>query len=185
MRLESRKAPPNGAVTAAPGKAADGQLRSHASILGAGFQAAETLRALAQAIEERHAKSPNLIDTPGYGPNDWEDAGDLARFLASRLDIEVHLVLSASMKSADLSRVVDRFEIFRPGKLLFTRLDETGTFGPIGNEAARTGKPVSFLASGRQIPEDLAPATPPAAVSSGANGGGRTGSGPAGSPAVR
>jgi hypothetical protein len=33
--------------------------------------------------------------------------------------MHTHLVLSASMKSADLSRVVDRVEIFRPRKLLF------------------------------------------------------------------
>jgi flagellar biosynthesis protein FlhF len=63
------------------------------------------------------------------------------------------------MKSADLSRVVDRFEVFRPRKLLFTKLDETETFGPILNEAVRTGKPISFLASGQQIPDDLEPAT--------------------------
>jgi flagellar biosynthesis protein FlhF len=73
--------------------------------------------------------------------------------------MHTHLVLSASMKSADLSRVVDRFEIFRPQRLLFTKLDETETFGPILNEAARTGKPVSFLAAGQRVPEDLEPAT--------------------------
>lgn len=140
--------------------AAADQLRAYAGILGVGFQAVETPFALAQAIEEHRNKSLILIDTPGYGFNDWEDTADLARFLASREDVDVHLVLTASMKSADLSRVVDRFEIFRPNKLLFTRLDETETFGPIWNQAARTGKPVSFLTSGQQIPEDLAPATP-------------------------
>jgi flagellar biosynthesis protein FlhF len=59
------------------------------------------------------------------------------------------------MKSADLSRVVDSFGIFRPQRLLFTRLDETATFGSIFNEAARTGKPLSFFANGQRIPEDL------------------------------
>lgn len=138
--------------------AAADQLRAYAGILGVGFQAVETPFALAQAIEEHRGKSLILIDTPGYGRNDWEDTADLARFLASRDDIDVHLVLTASMKSADLSRVVDRFEMFRPRKLVFTKLDETETFGPIWNQAARTGKPVSFLSSGQQIPEDLVPA---------------------------
>jgi len=54
---------------------------------------------------------------------------------------------------------VDRYEIFRPRKLLFTRLDETESFGPILNEAARTAKPLSFLTFGQRIPEDLEPAT--------------------------
>jgi flagellar biosynthesis protein FlhF len=55
--------------------------------------------------------------------------------------------------------VVDRYEVFRPAKLLFAKLDETGTFGPILNLVVRTGKPVSFLSTGQQIPEDLEPAT--------------------------
>ena len=59
------------------------------------------------------------------------------------------------MKPADLSRTVDAFDIFHPRHLLFTRLDETGSCGPIFNEAARTGKPLSFFATGQRIPEDL------------------------------
>jgi flagellar biosynthesis protein FlhF len=139
--------------------AAADQLRSYAAILGVGFQALETPGALAQAIEEHRHKDLILIDTPGHGLNDLADAADLARFLASRSDIDTHLVLTASMKSADLSRVVDRFEVFRPQKLLFAKLDETEAFGPILNEAARTGKPLSFLSAGQRIPEDLEPAT--------------------------
>ncbi|HVX65070.1 MAG TPA: hypothetical protein VHA11_00635 [Bryobacteraceae bacterium] len=139
--------------------AAAEQLRSYAAILGVGFQSVETTTALRQALEEHRNKDLILIDTPGHGPKDMDAAQDLARFLAARTDIDTHLVLTASMKSADLSRVVDRFEIFRPKKLLFTRLDETETFGPILNQAVRTAKPVSFLAAGQQIPEDLEPAT--------------------------
>jgi flagellar biosynthesis protein FlhF len=63
------------------------------------------------------------------------------------------------MKTADLTRAVERFAIFRPRKLLFTRLDETEAFGSILNQAARTSMPVSFLAAGQQIPEDLEPAS--------------------------
>jgi flagellar biosynthesis protein FlhF len=59
------------------------------------------------------------------------------------------------MKPADLSRAVDAFSSFRPDRLLFTRLDETESCGPIFNEAVRTGKPLSFFATGQRIPEDL------------------------------
>jgi flagellar biosynthesis protein FlhF len=83
----------------------------------------------------------------------------LAHFLTTRPGVDTQLVLSASMKSADLSRVVESFEIFRPNRLLFTRLDETATFGSIFNEAARTGKPLSFFSNGQRIPEDLEAAT--------------------------
>jgi flagellar biosynthesis protein FlhF len=131
------------------------QLRSYAAILGAGFQALDTVAALTQAIEEQHGKGLILIDTPGYGPRDMDRAADLARFLSTRSDISTHLVLTASMKSADLTRVTDRFEVFRPASLLFTRLDETGSFGTAFSLAARRKKAVSFLGTGQVIPDDL------------------------------
>jgi flagellar biosynthesis protein FlhF len=131
------------------------QLRSYAAILGVGFQVLETVAALAQAIEENRGKELIFLDTPGLGFGDLENSCGLAHFLATRPDMDVQLVLSSSMKSADLTRVADSFEILRPRRLLFTRLDETGSFGPILNEAVRTGKPLSFFATGQRIPEDL------------------------------
>jgi flagellar biosynthesis protein FlhF len=139
--------------------AAADQLRSYAAILGVGFQVLETVSSLAQSIEENHGKELIFIDTPGLAYGDLQDSESLAHFLATRGDIDTHLVLPASMKAADLSRMVDAFEILRPRHLLFTKLDETGSYGPIFNEAARSGKPLSFFAAGQRIPEDLEAAT--------------------------
>lgn len=135
--------------------AAAEQLRCYAAILGVGFQVLETITALAQAIEENRGKELIFIDTPGFGFGDMDGASDLAQFLSTRSDIDPQLVLPASMKSADLTRIVDSFEIFRPKRLLFTKLDETGSFGPMLNESVRTGKPLSFFTNGQRIPEDL------------------------------
>jgi flagellar biosynthesis protein FlhF len=135
------------------------QLRSYATILGAGFQALDRVGALAQALDEHRGKRLVLIDTPGYSPRDMDRAADLAGFLSTRPDIATHLVLTASMKSADLTHVAERFEIFRPSGLLFTRLDETACFGTAFSLSVRLGKPVSFLGTGQEIPEDVAPAT--------------------------
>ena len=139
--------------------AAAEQLRSYAAILGAGFSACDTVAGLAQTLDECKYKDLVLIDTPGHGPSDISLSEDLARYLASRPDIETHLVLSCSTKSADLSRVVNRLERFRPARMLFTRLDETSTYGVILNEALRADLPISYLANGQQIPEDLEAAT--------------------------
>ena len=135
--------------------AAADQLRSYAAILGVGFQLLETVSSLAQTIEENRGKELIFIDTPGLAYGDLEDSESLAHFLATRGDIDTHLVLPASMKAADLSRMVDAFEVLRPRHLLFTKLDETRSYGPIFSEAARSGKPLSFFAAGQRIPEDL------------------------------
>jgi flagellar biosynthesis protein FlhF len=135
--------------------AAAEQLRSYAAILGLAFQVLETVGSLAQAIEENHGKELIFIDTPGFGFMDLSGANSLAHFLSTRQDIDTQLVLPSSMKAADLTRVVDSFKTFSPRRLLFTKIDETGSFGPILNESVRTETPVSFLATGQRIPEDL------------------------------
>jgi flagellar biosynthesis protein FlhF len=63
------------------------------------------------------------------------------------------------MRPSDLRRVVDLFEAFRPAKLLFTHLDEADSTASMFSEAARTGKPLSFFATGQLVPEDLEAAT--------------------------
>ena len=79
--------------------------------------------------------------------NDLEEAGEMAQFFAAHPAIDTHLVLPGSLKPDDLRRIVSAYEMFRPGKLLITRVDETGTFGPVLNLVVQTGKPVSFLSS--------------------------------------
>jgi flagellar biosynthesis protein FlhF len=131
------------------------QLRSYSAILGVGFQVLDTVSSLAQSIEENRGKELILIDTAGLALADLENSAALARFLSTRKDIDRQLVLSSSMKPADLTRVIDAYEIFRPRRLLFTKLDETNSLGPIFNEAVRTRKPLSFFTAGQRIPEDL------------------------------
>jgi flagellar biosynthesis protein FlhF len=140
--------------------AAAEQLRSYAGILGVGFQVLETVSALAQSIEENRSKDLILIDTPGLGFTEISDSSTLARFLSTRPDIDTQLALAASVKPADMARMVDAYQVFKPQRLVFTKLDETSSFGPIFNEAVRTGMPLSFFATGQRIPEDLEEVTP-------------------------
>lgn len=135
------------------------QLRTYAAIIGATFDAVDSTRTLQQALEANREKGLILIDTPGYASADIEEAAELARFLAQHPAIDVQLVAAASMRAADLSNALDRFEIFSPAKLIFTRLDETSAWGGVISESVRTGKPISFLGTGQQIPENLEPAT--------------------------
>jgi len=131
------------------------KLRSFAGILGTGFTAASTMREFIEAVEEFRSKNVLLIDTPGFSGNDFGGARDLSSFLARLNHKEIHLVLPASMKRADLARSVRRFEEFKPDYLLFTKLDETESFGAITSTAIDASKPLSFFTNGQGIPEDL------------------------------
>jgi flagellar biosynthesis protein FlhF len=136
------------------------QLRTYAAILGVPFQTAESMAALAQSIDSAPASSMLLVDTPGLSPALLSDlGGDLAALLGSRRDIDTHLVLTATARRSDLESAVGRFQIFRPSRLIFTRLDETDSLGAAFSVAARHEKPVSFFCNGQLIPEDIQPAS--------------------------
>jgi flagellar biosynthesis protein FlhF len=143
------------------------QLRTYAGIVGAPFQAVESVAALAQAIESAPPSALVLIDTPGYSSTMLQDlGGELAGFLSSRQDVDTHLVLTASMRIEDLYRAAAPYEAFRPAKLLFTRVDEASSLAAVFCAAFRGNRPVSFFATGQSVPEDLEPASKQRVVAS-------------------
>jgi flagellar biosynthesis protein FlhF len=131
------------------------QLRSYAGLMGIPFRFVEDVAQLPRAIEENNQRDYILIDTAGRGPRDLEAMHNLADFLKKSDNIERHLVLSATTKPSDLRRIMEHFEICRPGHLLFTKLDETTAAGPILNELVRTQKTFSYYTDGQRVPDDL------------------------------
>jgi flagellar biosynthesis protein FlhF len=135
------------------------QLRHYAAILGVGFREIERPSALAGVLKDAEGMGWVWIDTPGFGPNDKEAMAEVAEALAANDCIDVHLVLPATMRSTDLAGVWDCYSCFRPNSLLVTRLDETSSFGGVWAAARCTRLPLSFLATGQRVPEDIQPAS--------------------------
>jgi flagellar biosynthesis protein FlhF len=133
------------------------QLRTYARLMGIPFRFIGQVADLPKAIHEQGQKDYILIDTAGRGPKDLEEMHDLAAFLQRCTNIERHLVLSATTKPVDLKETVDRFEVCKPDHLIFTKVDETSTLGPILNELVRTHKSLSYYTDGQRVPEDLHP----------------------------
>lgn len=138
--------------------AAADQLRAYAAILGVACEVVDTPGALIRALEEHRSKATVLLDLPGIGPREPELMHEWAPVIA-RPEIDVHLVLPATMRSADLVRTARRFEPLRPAHLIFTHLDETTCCGGMLSLAMETGRPVSFLCAGQSVPEDIESAT--------------------------
>jgi flagellar biosynthesis protein FlhF len=131
------------------------QLRCYAGLMGVPFRFVDDVSDLPQAIEENSQRDYILVDTAGRGPRDLAGMQRMADYLQRSEQIERHLVLSASTKPSDMRRIMDRFEICRPDHLLFTKLDETSSPGPILNELVRTRKCFSYYTDGQRVPDDL------------------------------
>ncbi|MDR3671523.1 MAG: flagellar biosynthesis protein FlhF [Holophaga sp.] len=139
--------------------AAVDQLHQYAEILQVPLHVALTVEDLRAAMRFYQDRALVLIDTPGHSPKDSEMQNQLRRFLDELPEVETHLVLSATTKPRDLADIAQRFEPLKPGRIIFTKLDETSTFGPLLSTLVRVKRPLSYLGTGQEVPQDLEMAT--------------------------
>ena len=132
------------------------QLACYARIAGVPCQAVHTPAALTQAFGEYSGKKLMFIDTPGVSPADAAQSRSLAALLSAHREfVDVHLVLSAAVHPRSNLAAIERFAGFGPAKIVFTHLDEAASPGPLLETALRAHLPISFLANGQQVPEDI------------------------------
>ncbi|MCC7180155.1 MAG: AAA family ATPase [Acidobacteria bacterium] len=133
------------------------QLRTYASIIGAPFRVARTIEELDKALAAgRHSL---LVDTAGRSPRDG-GLRDLRRLLGSHRGVRTHLVLAADTSGGTARRILDAYQDVRPDRIVISKLDEAETIAPLLTAIADRGIPVSYLATGQRVPEDLDRATP-------------------------
>ena len=98
-----------------------------------------------------------LIDTVGSSQHDKEKIEKLSKFLKVNTfaEININLVLSAVTKYEDLLDIYKNFSILPIDTLIFTKLDETKTYGNIFSFLLDTKKPVSYFSIGQEVPDDL------------------------------
>ncbi len=131
------------------------QLKAYARILGITMKVASNRKELRAALKKLKGKDLILIDTPGTGMRDTKQIAELRTILDRTASSEIHLVLSAASKEKDLMETIDGFGAIPIHRLIFTRLDETGTYGAILNLTLRTKIPLSYFTTGQQVPEGI------------------------------
>ncbi len=115
---------------------------------------------LKQFVSGRKKGELILLDTAGRSHLKSKEILLLKQLMSVGFPLETHLVLSANTKGSDLSDMIDRFSIIPIYSLLFTKIDETLTYGPLFSTMGRKRKPLSYLTTGRRIPDDLELVTP-------------------------
>lgn len=136
------------------------QLRTYATIMDLPLTVACNKMDLQELLRSTAEADLVLIDTAGVGQNDSRRLHELKTLLDDIRSLEVHLVVSATTKKADMADIVERFSIIPVSRLLVTKTDETVSCGPVLNQILRTKLPISFVTHGQGIADDLAVATP-------------------------
>ena len=69
--------------------------------------------------------------------------------------VETHLVMSANTKNDVLEDIIKKFRIITYNRLIFTKLDESITYGDILNQLIWTKTPASYFTNSQQVPEGI------------------------------
>lgn len=147
--------------------AAAEQLRTYASILEAPFRVIYTADEMMDAINDFSSYDYVLVDTAGHSHHNETQKDSMAQFLNSvddTIDKDVYLVVSATTKYRDLLSIADAYSEFTEYKLIFTKLDETSTFGNLFNLCMHTGAPMSYVTCGQNVPDDIEVFSPQSTV---------------------
>lgn len=135
------------------------QLKTYSRIMGVPLEVASTRKELEKAIALHEDKDLILIDTVGRSPKDSETIENLRDLLRSASTIETHLCVAATTRERELRSIVDSFSALPIKRLLFTKLDESSSFGSIINLHLEEKLPLSYFTKGQRVPEDIEPAT--------------------------
>lgn len=131
------------------------QLKVYGEIMNLPVEVVISPAQLREVLQRHSNKDLVLIDTAGRSPKDDVSLNELQDFLAVDSDIEAHLVLSATTRERDLYETASRFGALGPKSLLMTKLDECASLGVLLNVHLRNNCPLSYLANGQKVPEDL------------------------------
>ncbi len=135
------------------------QLKIYAGLLNVPLEVIINPGDMAWALNLNRDKDVVFIDTAGRSQRDLSQIEDLRRFLGGSNDIEIQLALAAPSSERQQEEAIKNFSPLGFSSIIFTKLDEAATLGPVFNQNVRTGTPISYFTVGQSVPEDIEEAT--------------------------
>jgi len=131
------------------------QLKTVGDIIGIPVEVVFTPQNMKNSIINHSDKDLIFIDTAGRSHKHALQMGELKGFLDAAEPDEIFLVLSATTKYKDMLEIVVKYEKLNFNRIIFTKLDETSTYGPILNVIQKTKKYLSYVTTGQSVPDDI------------------------------
>lgn len=133
------------------------QLKTYANILSIPLKVIYTPGELGALTGELDNCDVCLVDTAGRSHKNEEQINDI-RELIEQIPIsdrQIYLVLNAGTKYQDLQEIASVYAKMTDFSIIFTKLDETSSFGAMLNMKVRTKCPISYVTWGQNVPDDM------------------------------
>ncbi len=131
------------------------QLNTYGRILDVPVRVASSAAELHHLINGFADKRLILIDTAGMSQRDMKLVEQINTLQQSGQAIKTYLVMSAATEYKAMNEIIKSFQVFEPQASILTKLDEAATVGSAISSIIEHNLPLSFIADGQQVPEDM------------------------------
>lgn len=131
------------------------QLKTYSKILDIPLEIAYTIEDYQKARDKFSNYDLVLVDTAGRNFRDPKYVEALGKVVDLNHDIDTYLVLSLTTRSKDLEDIFQQFKNIPLKQLIFTKKDETATYGSILNLCLLNGIGVAYVTHGQDVPDDI------------------------------
>lgn len=132
------------------------QLKTYARILDVPVEVAYSVEDYERALQTFAHFDYIFVDTAGRNFRDERYVQELKNMLDFKKDqVETYLVLSLTAKKTDIMDIYHQFTWLPVEKVIFTKMDETLTFGSILNIGASENIDIAYITNGQDVPDDL------------------------------
>ncbi len=135
--------------------AATEQMRLYAKIIGVPFETISNTEDLNKIIGQHPDMELILVDTAGVSPKSDDAISELKSLESCDLPVDFHLCLPVTEKEEQMDRSVRSFSKIGIQSLIFTKLDESWSFGEIFNLSKKWTLPLSYFSIGPDVPDDI------------------------------
>ncbi len=133
------------------------QLEHYADIMQIEHISVSSVEEFKEKLEQLADYDVILIDTAGMSPYDTKKFIKTVEFVNSdtQRNIEVDLVLSATVKYEDMEDIYKNFSFLNLDSVIISKFDETQHFGTLLNFMLLYKLPMSYFSVGQEVPDDL------------------------------
>jgi len=139
--------------------AAIDQLKTYATILDVPIEVCYNLEDFKAAKEKFSNYDLVLIDTSGRNFRDEKYVNELKKIIDFS-ELETYLVLAVTSKYKDMKKIFDQFHSIPIKKVVFSKIDETESYGSILNFIVEKQIGVAYLTNGQNVPDDIVEGSP-------------------------
>ncbi len=136
------------------------QLKTYANILNVPIEVCYNLSDFQKAMVLFDRYDLVFIDTAGRNFRNRKYVEDLKNVIDYKQNMETFLVLSLTSKQIDMEEIFQQFSTMTIDKLIFTKSDETSTYGAMFNMIYFGQKAAAYITNGQNVPEDMVVASP-------------------------